>query len=287
MITGHTKVVALLANPSKHSMSPIIHNHAYLQDELDYVYVAFEVENIEKAINGAKALGIHGMNVSMPFKQSIIPYLDRLDQSARLSKAVNTVVLEEGKYVGYNTDGIGLWNAIEEENIHLLNASICILGSGGAAIAIVAYMAMQGVKHIVLLKRNIEEVSFVERMKEIESETGCCIEIRDSTNKMLLKETMSQSDVVIQATSVGMGQGNRDCLVEDASYFKEGSMVVDIIYNPLETVFLSLAKQRNCHCLNGLSMLLHQGAVAHTLFTHKPMPLEACRTVMEEFLCKN
>lgn len=284
MITGHTKVVALLANPSKHSMSPTIHNHAYLKDNLDFVYVAFEVEDIKDAMIGIKSLKLHGLNVSMPFKESIIPYLDGLDDSAKLSKAVNTVVHIEGKYIGYNTDGIGLLNALKQEGVHIENNNITILGSGGAAISIAAYMALQNHKEITILKRNIENIDFIDKMNHIENETGCKIIIKDINDKKVLKQVMHDSDIVIQATSVGMG--NLDCLIEDNSYFKKDTIVVDIVYNPLETTFLKYAKSVNCKCFNGLSMLLHQGAVAHELFTGKKMPLDDCKKVMEDVLCK-
>lgn len=284
MISGYTRVNALLANPSKHSLSPLIHNYAYQLDGLDYVYVTYEVSNIKEAIIGAKALGINGLNISMPFKEKIIPFLDELDESSSLTNSVNTVVLKDNKYIGYNTDGVGLYHSLLMQDIDISNSNICILGSGGAAISIIATFAAYCKKEITIFKRNIDEPTFIDKIHHIKNSIDCNINIKDINNDKSLLETMNVSDVIIQATSVGMG--NTDSVVSSSDYFNKNSIVVDIIYNPFETTFLKFAKQKGCKCFNGLDMLLHQGAIAHELFTGSKMNLEECKRVMEDFLCK-
>lgn len=265
MYDGYTKVNALLANPCKHSLSPFIHNTLYSNNDLNYVYVAYEIEDISIAMNGVRELKMNGLNISMPFKTSIIPFLDRLDSTAKLCNAVNTVVLENDQYVGYNTDGMGLWNSLRSEEIDLLNHAICILGSGGSARAIISYMALQGVSTITVLKRNIKENLFLEFVDQIQKQTNCTILIKDSNDKVLLKETMLNSSLIIQATNVGMD--NNECIVEDLTYFNKECIVVDLIYKSLETTFLKFAKEKGCRCFNGVGMLLHQAIASHILFT--------------------
>ena len=149
-LTGHTLLISLIATPIRHSMSPTMHNEAFAKLGLDYAYLAFEVDNstLKPAVDGIRALGIRGSNVSMPNKQAIIPYLDEISPEAKLIGAVNTVTNKDGKghLVGYNTDGIGAIKALEDEGVTVKDQSITLTGAGGAATAIAIQAAFDGAK---------------------------------------------------------------------------------------------------------------------------------------------
>ncbi len=282
-INGYTKVVGIIANPIKHSISPTMHNTSFEHNGLNYVYVAFEVEkeNLKDAIAGCRALGVVGFNVSMPYKIDVIKYLDGLDKSARLSKAVNTVVLTDNKYIGYNSDGAGFMMSLKDNNIDVIGKKVAILGSGGAALAIIAQGAIDGIAKIVIYKRNIEDTNFIEKINDIINETNCEIIIKDINDKTSLKQDIHTSVLLVNTTSVGMHPNVDDCLIDDMTVFHNKLSVVDIIYNPKETVLLKMAREAGCKTCNGKPMLLFQGAVAFNYWTGQDMPIDKIKKIME------
>ncbi len=283
VITGYTNIYGIIANPIKHSFSPAMHNTSFQNHKLDCVYVAFEVKDncLKKAIEGCKVLGVKGLNISMPYKMEIIKYLDGLDTSAKLSKAVNTIVLKDDKYIGYNTDGAGFMLALKEDNIDVINKQIVVLGSGGAALAIIAQAASDGVSKIIIYKRRIDELDFINKIKDIQNHTDARIEIKDSSDKVSLKTDLQASSLLVNCTSVGMHPNVGECLIDDESYLHKDLAVVDIIYNPKETKLLKMAKLKGCKIQNGKPMLLYQGAVAFNLWTNCQMPINKVKKIME------
>lgn len=276
-ITGKTKLTALLGSPVAHSISPQMHNEAFRQLGLDYVYLAFDVkpEDLKDAIAGLKAVGICGFNLTMPLKVHILPLLDELTPAARLSGAVNTVIVKDNRLIGHTTDGIGYMRSLSEVGYHIIGKKMTLLGAGGAAYAICVQAALDGVSSIDMFKRKNDTWDKTEAFcSRVASETGCKIRLLDINNEMLLADSISESAILTNATSVGMAPDISNSPIPDASVLHKDIIVSDIIYNPGETLLLKQAKERGCAASNGLYMLLYQGAAAFTCWTGKEMPVD-------------
>ncbi|WP_249029749.1 shikimate dehydrogenase [Tannockella kyphosi] len=282
-ITGHTRLFGIVARPIRHSFSPMMHNRAFDVLGLDNIYLAFEIEDndLASAIQGFRALGVQGANISMPFKQAIIPYLDELDISAKLCNAVNTIVLKDNKYIGYSSDGYGFMESLRDQGIDLVDKKLMVAGSGGAALAIIAQASLDKVGEIIIYKRRVEEQAFIDQIKVIQDYTNAHIEIKNIEDQESLKQDLVSTTVFVNATSVGMAPNSDASIILDSSYFHKGLCVVDIIYNPLETKLLKQAKQAGAKTMNGKPMLLFQGARAFELFTGQKMPIEEIKKLME------
>lgn len=277
LITGHTKLTALLGSPVAHSVSPLMHNEAFRQLGLDYVYLCFDVgeDTLFQAVAGLKACGIRGFNLTMPNKNKVVELLDELSPAARMIGAVNTVVNEQGRLIGYNTDGIGYMKAAEDAGHQLTGKTITVMGAGGAATAICAQAALDGVKKIHIFARPSSR--FFERMKKltdnINASTSCEALLHDNGDDSALRKAVSESYLLLNATSVGMAPDVEGCILRDTSLLRPGLVVSDVIYNPRETVLLRKAKDAGCETFNGMYMLLYQGAEAFRLWTGMEMPV--------------
>ena len=263
MVDAETKVIGLIGHPVGHSFSPIMHNAAFKDKGLNYVYVAFDVlpENLKYVIDGAKALGIVGFNVTIPHKIKIMKYLDEIDKDAKLIGAVNTIKIEEGKAIGYNTDGIGARKALEEEIGKVKDKNIVIFGAGGAARAVAFELAKDN--NITIANRTVEKAEALAK------------EISEKLNKKFGEEVkfsgldidLDGIDIIINATPIGMYPNVDVEPIVKAEKLREDMVVMDLIYNPLETVLLKEAKKVNAKTINGLGMLIYQGAVAFKIWT--------------------
>ncbi|XRP97115.1 shikimate dehydrogenase [Methanocaldococcus sp. 16A] len=278
MIDAKTKVIGLIGHPVEHSFSPIIHNAAFKDKGLNYVYVAFDVlpENLKYVIDGAKALGIVGFNVTIPHKIEIMKYLDEIDKDAQLLGAVNTIKIEDGKAIGYNTDGIGARMALEEEVGKVKDKNIVIFGAGGAARAVAFELAKDN--NIIIANRTVEKAENLakEIAKKLNKKFG--EEVKFSGLDVDLKDI----DIIINATPIGMYPNVDVEPIVKADKLREDMVVMDLIYNPLETVLLKEAKKVNAKTINGLGMLIYQGAVAFKIWTGVEPNVE----VMKESLKK-
>ncbi|NLK78266.1 MAG: shikimate dehydrogenase [Clostridiales bacterium] len=276
-ITGKTKLTGLLGSPVAHSISPQMHNEAFRQLGLDYVYLAFDVtpEHLESAILGLKAIGIYGFNLTMPLKVHIIPLLDELTPAARLANAVNTVIIKDGVLIGHNTDGIGYMHSVIDAGHDIIGKKMTLLGAGGAATAICVQAALDGVSAIDMFKRkNASWDDTLTFCRKITAETGCPIRLRDISDQNALAESISDSAILTNATSVGMAPDTEKSPISDVSMLRKDLIVSDIIYNPKETLLLKQAKEAGCPHFNGLYMLLYQGAAAFTFWTGQEMPIQ-------------
>lgn len=276
-ITGKTKLTALLGSPVAHSISPQMHNEAFRQLGLDYVYLAFDVtpEQLQEVISGLTAVGICGFNLTMPLKVHILPLLDELTPSARLANAVNTVIVKDGTLIGHNTDGIGYMRSVTDAGFDIIRKKMTLLGAGGAATAICVQAALDGVSSIDMYKRkNASWDKTLQFCQKITAETGCPIRLCDISDKTALAESLADSAILTNATNVGMAPDTEHSPIPDASMLPKGLIVSDIIYNPRETLLLKQAKEAGCSYFNGLYMLLYQGAAAFTCWTGKEMPVE-------------
>lgn len=276
-ITGKTKLTGLLGSPVAHSISPQMHNEAFRQLGLDYVYLAFDVtpEHLESAVLGLKAIGIHGFNLTMPLKVHIIPLLDELTPAARLANAVNTVIIKDGVLIGHNTDGIGYMHSVIDAGYDIIGKKMTLLGAGGAATAICVQAALDGVSAIDMFKRkNASWDDTLAFCQKITAETGCPIRLRDISDHNALAESISDSAILTNATNVGMAPDTEKSPITDVSVLRKDLIVSDIIYNPKETLLLKQAKEVGCPHFNGLYMLLYQGAAAFTYWTGEKMPIQ-------------
>lgn len=272
-IDGQTRLAAVVATPIKHSLSPFIHNKAFEETGCNGVYVAWDIQaqDLEETVKNIRRYDMFGINLSMPYKQAVIPYLDELDQSAALIGAVNTVVNQDGRLIGYNTDGYGFFASLEDFNIK--GKTMTILGGGGAATAIIAQAAIDGAECISVLSRHqsLPEVkNLVEAYTEI---TGVPIEVLPFEDSRLVQELINATDLLVNGTSLGM-DGQSSPLAPDIELPVEGLRVADIIYQPFETPFLAQARAMGLRADNGLGMLLHQAAKAFHLWTGHVMPTD-------------
>lgn len=276
-ITGHTVLTGLLGSPVAHSISPMMHNEAFRRLGLDYAYLAFDVgtENLKTAVEGLKTLGARGFNVTMPDKNLMCSLVDKLSPASEIGGAVNTVVNDNGVLTGYTTDGIGFMRSVREEGVDILGKKMTLLGAGGAAAAILVQAALDGVAEISVF--NIRDDFFTraeEIMEKLREKTDCRLHLYDFSDPDVLKREIAESAILVNGTSIGMAPKTDRCIITDDSVFREDLFVFDVIYNPEETLFLKKAKAAGCRTLNGLNMLLYQGAASFELWTGKAMPVE-------------
>ncbi len=282
-ITGTTTLTGLLGHPVSHSISPLMHNEAFRLLNLDYVYLCFDVgcETLKTAVEGLKALGVRGFNLTMPDKTLMCELADELTPAARLSHSVNTVIHENGRLIGHSTDGAGYMRAVSDAGYDIIGKEITLLGAGGAGSAICVQAALDGVSKIHVFKRNNASYKktqeFIDR---INRDTSCEVTLDDIADQSTLKQRIQDSFMLINSTSVGMAPDVDSCLFPDASFFHPDLIVSDVIYNPRRTKLMELADQAGCKNFNGMYMLLYQGAESFACWTKKEMPTE---TIKQKF----
>ena len=264
----HTDIYGVMGYPLTHSLSPIMQNAAFLVKGLNAVYLAFETKDIEDALKGMRSLGIKGMSVTIPHKSSVIPLLDQVDDLAKQIGAVNTIVNDQGRLIGYNTDALGALEALKEKT-EVFGKTCLILGAGGAARAI-GY----------ILKEHGVDLTLANRSRTRGEELADFLECPFIP---LEKVTDTQVDLLIQTTSVGMYPHEEESIVSSEA-LQPGMVVMDIIYNPIETKLLSEAKGLGCMTVNGLGMFIRQGAEQFRLWTGLEAPIETMRSAVEEAL---
>lgn len=276
-ITGHTKFIGLLGSPVSHSISPLMHNESFRVLGLDYVYLCFDVkeDGLKTAVDGLKTAGIRGFNVTMPCKNLMAELCDELSPAASLIGAVNTVVNEHGKLTGHNTDGIGFWHASMESGFSPKDASITLMGMGGAATSIAVQAALDGAKSLHIFARPTSRYwNRAQRLvDELNTRTNCKVQLFEQADLTSLKKSMISSELLINGTSVGMAPNTDQSIITDTSLFYPELTVADVIYNPKETLFLKQAKEAGCRTFNGMYMLLYQGAEGFRLWTGQDMPI--------------
>lgn len=276
-ITGHTQLICLLGSPVSHSISPAMHNASFEALDLDYAYLAFDVntDTLKDTVNTLKTIHAKGWNLTMPNKNQMVELCDKLSPAAEISGAVNTVVNENGILTGHTTDGVGFMRAAKDAGHDLTGKKITLLGAGGAATSVLVQAALDGASEIFIFSLKDQ---FFDRAEKIVSmlnqKTQCKVTLYDLAEKELLKEKIKESYILINGTSVGMAPNTDACIIPDATYFHSNLVVADVIYNPRETKLLAMAKEAGCDTFNGMYMLLYQGAEAFRLWTGKDMPVE-------------
>jgi len=282
-ISGTTKVYALIGDPVEHSLSPIMHNAAFEHLNLDFVYVAFRIKKSElkNAIVVMKSLGVHGLNVTMPHKKAVMEYLDEVDPTARFIDAVNTILNDGGRLVGYNTDGIGALKALKKNGISLKGKKLVLLGAGGAGKAI-AFHAAQEVEELKILNRTpqkAEELAESLRRGPNRKVTA------GGLSSELMKEELSDADVLINASSVGM-HPDVDASLVDPNWLRPDFCVMDIVYKPVVTKLARDAKISGAKVVSGIDMLVYQGAASFEIWVNRPAPVEAMKSAIANELSR-
>ena len=274
-IDGYTRLAAVVAKPIKHSISPFIHNLAFDRTGINGVYLAWEIaeEDLAVTMDNIKRYDMYGVNISMPYKQAVIPHLDQLTKSAQLIGAVNTVIPRDGQLIGHNTDGIGFFKSLDKlAGFQVQGKVMTILGGGGAATAIIAQAALDGAAKIFVFSRSQSIDRHAATAKKISLETQVPIEVLPLEDSDLLQEKIFQSRLLVNGTSVGMD--GQTLLIDEETILPQHLLVVDVIYQPFETPFLNFAKQQGAKTVNGLGMLLFQAAEAFQIWTGKEMPTD-------------
>ena len=283
-ISGHTGLLALIGSPVGHSGSPAMYNYSFEKLGLDYAYVAFDikVDEVADAIAAMKTFKMRGFNVTMPCKIEAAKYMDELSPAAKLIGAVNTIVNEDGKLIGYNTDGEGFVNNLRDHGGEVRGKKIVVAGGGGAATAIIVQCALDGAKEIAIF--NKKDAFFARTLETAEkvrqAVPSCEVKVYDIDDVQKMTECITTSDLFVNATIVGMKPMESESVVKDLSALRPGLWVSDIVYNPEETKLLKDAKEAGCTCVGGKGMLIWQGASAFKLYTGKEMPVEEVKELL-------
>ena len=271
-IDGYTRLAAVVANPIKHSISPFIHNSAFEATNTNGVYLAWEVEatDLAETVANIRRYQMYGINLSMPYKEKVIPYLDELSEEARLIGAVNTVVNRDGTLIGYNTDGKGFFKSLPSFKIS--GKRMVLLGAGGAAKAILAQAILDGVSQVSVFVRSTSIEKTRPYLEKLQNETGFKVDLFALEDVQDLQDSITQADLLVNATSVGMDGVSLP--IPTSIVLPEKLLVADVIYQPFETPFLKWARNQGNQSINGLGMLLYQAAEAFELWTGKEMPTD-------------
>jgi shikimate dehydrogenase len=280
-VTGKTKICGVIGDPIEHTISPAMQNAAFQSLGLDYAYLPFRVESrdLERAVQGARALGLRGLNVTIPHKVAVLAFLDEIDGLAENLGAVNTIVNNEGCLKGYNTDAAGFYQALIARGVNPAAKNITILGAGGAARAVSFILADKGA-NLTILNRDEgrAEVLADSLMRLFRREVAA-----GGLQKRNLKKILDATDILVNTTSVGMLPQNGASPIP-GGLIKKGQVVFDIIYNPGTTALLEEAQAVGATTIGGLEMLVQQGAAAFQLWTGRQAPLEVMRLAALEAL---
>ena len=282
-INGKTKLMGLIGNPVEHTMSPVIHNTIAEHMNENMAYLPFPVkEDLEVAVKGAYALGVQGINVTVPYKSDVMSSLIDVDRQAAIIGAVNTLVKADGGYKGFNTDLPGLYRAMKSDGIELTDAKVVILGAGGAARSAAFLCAFHAAKELYILNRTVEKAELV--AEEVKEKTGF-----DKVVAMALTDYDKLSGdgyLCIQATKVGLYPNVDDTPVKEPAFYEKIAVLYDLIYTPWETMCMRLARESGAKAYNGLKMLLYQAVAAYEMWNNTSVSEEIAAYAYEELLKK-
>ena len=282
---ANTELIGLIGHPIKHSYSPFIQNFALEQMNLDYVYLPFDVpsENLKAAVNGVLALGLKGLNVTLPHKEKIIKFLDEVSEEASIIGAINTIVNDHGKLMGYNTDAFGILETLLPFKEKISGAKATVIGAGGSARAVI---------YTLLRYFKPEEINIINRTQQ-KADTLA----NDFSLKMRYDlfhtfelfppdnvDTLRDSKLIVNATTIGMYPEIEDTITDIDDSFNEDQIVFDLIYNPTKTKFLKTAEMQGAKVVGGLKMLIAQAAKSFKLWTGLDMPVEVIADSLQEYI---
>ena len=284
---ANTKIIGLLGHPIKHSYSPFVQNVAFEFEKLDYIYLAFDVPpaNLKSALNGIVVLGMEGLNVTLPHKEKIIQYLDELSEEATTIGAVNTIVNDHGKLIGYNTDVAGIIETLTPFKKQITGSTVTVLGAGGGArAAIYALIRHFKPEKINLINRTVQRADSIQNYFSTK--------MRYDGFKTLdlfppdIVDTLRNSSLIINATTIGMFPEMDDTITDLEESFTSSQIVFDLVYNPTKTKFLKLAESQGATTMGGLKMLVSQAAKSFELWTGVKMPVDKISKSLELYISK-
>jgi shikimate dehydrogenase len=278
-MSGTTRLYGIMGYPITHSLSPMMHTFAFRQRQLDCVYVPFPVtpDQLVPAVAGAVALGVCGFNVTIPHKEAIMAHLDDVSAAARAIGAVNTVHIQDGRTVGYNTDGKGFLQPLHALHLPLADTTTCMLGAGGAARAVAMALLEAGCPVLAIANRTHERAARLVAVLQAYFPQAQVWAVPFAEAAPVAR----QSGLLVNATSVGMHNAG-GALLPDAC-FRPGQVVYDLVYRPLHTPLLQAAHRCGATIVPGLDMLIGQGAAAFQIWTGVPFPVEAVRGLLQPF----
>ncbi|MCD8073860.1 MAG: quinate/shikimate dehydrogenase [Lachnospiraceae bacterium] len=280
-ISGHTRLGCLLGSPVAHSISPAMYNESFRLLDIDYVYLCFDTSHTDLGtmVRILRDMNVFGFNLTMPDKERIMEHLDDISDAARMIGAVNTVKNEDGRLVGYNTDGIGYIHSMQSIGYDFTGGAMSLLGAGGAASSIAVQAALSGVPvlHILNRKNGRSFPNAIRLAEQINAGTSCKADVTDLNDPAAVRQALEGSSLLTNATSVGMAPHTDGLPIADLSCLHPELTVSDIIYNPRRTRLLEEADKIGCRTSNGLYMLLYQGEAAFRIWTGQDMPVEAIR----------
>jgi shikimate dehydrogenase len=282
IVDSHTVLFGVIGDPVRHSKSPAMLNRAFRETETNGIYAAFHIDPADLGgfVQGVRAMGIRGVNVTIPHKVEIMQYLDEIDAGAEAVGAVNTIVNDGGRLTGYNTDGIGYVRSLKEEAApELAGKRVVVLGAGGAARGIVYALSLEQPERITIANRTVE------RAQELaDALGGTCGDLR-AAGQESLEAACREADIVVNTTSVGMYPHTADIpMGVSSAWLKPDAVASEIIYNPMKTRFLLEAEAAGRRIHGGLGMFIYQGAYAFEYWTGKPAPVSAMRdAVLDAF----
>lgn len=265
-IDANTKLYCLIGNPISKSLSPMIHNLIFQLNSINARYLAFKIENVndlEKAVEGIRTLGLHGFNVTIPYKIEVMKYLDEIDEKAKILGAVNTVVNLDGKLKGFNTDGDGFIKSLKDIGVEIKNKRVALIGAGGASRSIAVSLASEGIKELLIINRTLENAYKLKSLVETHFpliNVSCC--------KMGTERSAPiRIDVMVNTTPIGMYPNINDIPISPRSFPKD-TLFYDIIYKPRKTKLLLEAEKLGCKTLNGLDMLINQAIYSQKIWAN-------------------
>lgn len=278
-------ICGIFGFPIAHSASPVIHNVAFQNLKMDGIYLPFEIlpHLLKKAVEAIRILGFTGVNVTIPYKEKILPYLDRISPEARLIGAVNTIKNEDGKLLGFNTDAQGFQKALEKDwGRSLTGAHVVLIGAGGAARAVAVQAGVAGVRRLVIVNRDQNRLKKLIHHLKVHFPRMNVLGFAWQDES--IRSDLESCDCVINATSLGMEE--KDSMPIKPAWLHSKSYVYDLIYKPFKTRWIKEAARRGCLSSGGLDMLLHQGALSFQIWTGEKPPLELMRKALIKHLHK-
>jgi len=277
-IDARTKVVAVLGHPVEHSLSPVMHNAAFRALDMNWVYVAFDVapDGLAEAVRGARALGLAGLNLTVSLKEAAARIVDRLDDSARRLRSVNTIKMATDAVVGYSTDGTGFVRSVEEDlDMAIEHKDVVVLGAGGAAAAIVTAAVDAGARTVTIVNRTFDRAVRLRETVVQGTDGACPVEVVALEN---VGRWEGRADLVVNATSLGWRAD--DPIPVPSGFVREGMAVLDTCYNPAGTPLLEEARRCGVPSTDGLGMLVHQGAASFEIWTGRSAPVDVMKQAL-------
>lgn len=279
------KLICLIGRPVKQSFSPLMHNLAFDLQNQNYAYLAFEVnpEELQSAVKGLAALGVRGFNITIPHKENVFPFLDSVSKEAEMIGAVNTVVIDNGKLIGYNTDVYGVITSLQPFKDKLKNSEACLLGAGGASrSAIYALITQMKPSKINLINRDKKRAELLAEYFSLKTgyNNFSVYALDPGANVPIIKN----SKLLINTTPLGMYPNINETPMNLSGAFAPGQIVFDMVYNPIRTKFLKTAELADAQTINGLNMFVNQGAKAYELWTGTQMPVDKVFNALKIYL---